>query len=487
MVTDDSGLFESVVSLYIDLGKQGTLSSSLRNFVVQDMIRQLRKDHAVDVNQRNFVRGVYYAQLKRFKKGIYADLLEHDPKSYRLKEIDYLNELISVKEDHLKSSLDHLLRARKKQIVVFLDNADQRNEETQEAVFLIAQELAAKWPVTVFMTLRPETFHQSQRTGVLSGYHPRAFSIEPPRIDLVVRRRLEFARQITSGNLSLVTLPDLIVETVSLDSMIAAFLHSIDDNEDLIKAIDNMSAGNIRTGLDWIRQFFGSGHINTDKILNILKVQGSYIVPLHEFLRTVIYGDNRHYDPNSSPVTNLFSVPSIDRREHFLVPICLTVIRRTTDNDGWLDTGTLIDRVQSFGFQLKQINTALQKSTERGLIETSGRRLFIRRLNPPKAVRIRTPGVYHLDYLPPLFVYVDAVVVDTPILETGWRSQITHTESIEPRLDRAELFLEYLDESWQKFTANDTGFDWLTVSSQCRTGIHKIRKRLQRRTHRSVS
>ena len=328
---------------------------------MQDIIRQLREDHGVDINERNFVRGTYHSALQRFKKGIYADLLEHAPDSYRSQEINHLNKLILVREDHLKHSLEHLCGARKKQIVIFLDNADQRTEETQEAAFLIAQELAANWPVMVFVALRSETFHQSQRMGVLSGYHLRAFSIEPPRVDLVVRRRLNFARQITTGHLTLTTCPGLTIQADSLDMLIAAFIRSMDDNEDLITAIDNMSAGNIRMGLDWVRQFFGSGHIHTNKIMDILKDTGRYTVPLHEFLRAVIYGDNRHYDPNSSPVTNLFSVSRIDQREHFLVPVCLTVIRRTNGNDGWLDTNTLFDRVQSFGFHPEQIDAALQK------------------------------------------------------------------------------------------------------------------------------
>ena len=52
-----------------------------------------------------------------------------------------------------------------------------------------------------------------------------------------------------------------------------------------------MSAGNVRLALDLVRQFFGSGHINTQKILDIYHRSGGYRIPLHEFLRAIIYDD----------------------------------------------------------------------------------------------------------------------------------------------------------------------------------------------------
>ena len=482
VATDESGLFQHALSLYLDLGSQGNLSPDLRDFVVRDIIRQLRADHGIDINADKFVRGVYHGELQRFRAGIYGALQEQHPEKYKFREIEYLETLISERDDHLKHSLVHLCKARKEQVVIFLDNADQRTEKTQEAAFLIAQELAAHWPVTVFVALRPETFHRSQRMGALSGYHSRAFTIEPPRVDLVVRRRLVFARRFTTGKYSLEGYPNVSIQAKSLDMLIAAFIRSMDENDDLIKAIDNMSAGNVRIGLDWVRQFFGSGHIDTEKIIGILKDSGRYRVPLHEFLRAVIYGDNRYYDASRSPVTNLFSVSRIDQREHFLVPVCLTVIRRTSGNDGWLDTTLLFDHVQSFGFVPEQINTALQNCTERGLIETSGRQPFVRGLNHPKALRIRTSGVYHLEYLLVLFVYMDAVVVDTPILDKTWRLQLQTADTIKSRLDRAELFLTYLDASWSQCTADNTGFDWAAKSGKCRSDIQRIRRRMDRRS-----
>ncbi len=159
----------------------------------EEIVRQLREDYDVDVNDRNFVRGVYDLDLDRFGKSIYADLRDIDPAAFKMQEINFLLQKVSSKEEHLKNALHHISKGRRKQIVIFIDNADQRDDETQQQAFLASQEMAQRWPATVFVALRPETFHRSMRSGALSGYHPKAFTIAPPRIDEAIEKRLLFA------------------------------------------------------------------------------------------------------------------------------------------------------------------------------------------------------------------------------------------------------------------------------------------------------
>ncbi|HEY7419111.1 MAG TPA: AAA family ATPase, partial [Ktedonobacteraceae bacterium] len=193
---DAAPLFENSLTLNLDLGTQATLTADLRSFVPQEIARQLLDKYGVDIEERNFVRGVYHAELERFGKGIYTDLRETNPGLYLEREIAFLAEKLNNREEHVKSALEHLAKGWKKQIVIFLDNADQRDDNTQQTTFLIAQEMADRWPATVFVALRPETFHRSMRLGALSGYHPKAFTISPPRIDRVIEKRLQFGLKI---------------------------------------------------------------------------------------------------------------------------------------------------------------------------------------------------------------------------------------------------------------------------------------------------
>ena len=113
--------------------------------------------------------------------------------------------------------------------------------------------------------------------------------------------------------------------SVNLDDL-ADFLNatkiSFEKNTELIEFVDNVCGGNIRLALDFIRVFVGSGNVDTGKILEIYRKSGSYTVPLHEFLRAVIYGDQRDYDPRASEITNLFDIRSTDGKETFLGTDC---------------------------------------------------------------------------------------------------------------------------------------------------------------------
>ena len=210
-----------------------------------------------------------------------------------------------------------------------------------------------------------------------------------------------------------------------------------------VTCIDNMSAGNVRLALDLVRQFFGSGHINTQKILDIYHRSSGYRIPLHEFLRAIIYGDTYHWDPNRSSIANMFALRHSDPKEHFAIPICVTAVTNLVTKDGWAETANIYSAVQSLGFIPEQVDAALFRCVEKQLVETSGRRLFQRGTDAPLALRSTTRGAYHLQYLLPMFVYLDAVVIDTPILDASIGNAIRDVTVISERVDRAVLFLDY--------------------------------------------
>src|SRR3546814_3088965 len=89
-------------------------------------------------------------------------------------------------------SSDLLAHGRKKQIILVLDNADQRDFEVQQQTFLIAQEFAATRNMLVFVSLRPSTFYLSKTTGSLAAYQNKILTISPPPADEVVQRRILF-------------------------------------------------------------------------------------------------------------------------------------------------------------------------------------------------------------------------------------------------------------------------------------------------------
>lgn len=478
---DAKSLFEDAITLYLDFGSQATLQMDIRAFVIDEITKQLREKYDVDIEERNFIKGIYHSDLKRFSNGIYKDLIEINPTLFREKQLNFLEEKLNNKEQHLKKSLEHILNARKKQIVLFIDNADQRNDETQQAAFLISQEISEHWSVTVFVALRPETFHRSMQSGALSGYHPKAFTISPPRIDRVIKKRLEFGLKITSGEISLQSLPKEIgIRLSQLEILIKVFLDSLSFNKDLMEFIDNITSGNVRLGLDLVKNFFGSGHVDTEKCINIYKDTGSYYIPLHEFIRAIIYGDSIYYNSEVSLITNIFDVANNDPKEHFLLSLIIGYLSSLSSyqESGFVDTLKVYERLQNFGYTPEQIDYAIIKGIRNKLLETSAHIIPDLRLGFPELIRATTIGLYYIKRFCSLFSYIDAIIVDTPILCDSFREKILNVSTIQERLERAEIFRNYLNSKWVLLKDKSTFFDWFIVSEKLKSEIEKIKGKL---------
>jgi hypothetical protein len=481
-------IIDNAIILYIDLGSKATLTTKLSEFIPSEIQRQLSDDYKIDIEEAKFVRGVYNLELKRFAKSLYGEMQGNDPESYKKSELSFLLAKVQDKNEHLRQSLNHIAKARKKQIIVFLDNADQRDETIQQQAFLIAEELAKHWNATVFVSLRPETFHRSLSLGALSGYHPKAFSISPPRVDKVIEKRLKFALKLTSGEISLQTYGSHVrLNLASLDHIIRHFLLSLENKPELQEFIENISAGNVRVALGLIEQFFGSGHVDANKILKKITTTGGYSFPLHELLRAIIYGDAQHYDPTTSPIANLFDISHPDPKEHFILPLMLSTlsaIGTAHATDGFVEIEELYEPLQFEGFTPEQIDLVIIRAQRKRLIETSTRLMPSPPERMPKAMRTTSVGLYHVSRLCRFFAYIDAIIVDTPIFPSKAGFNPHDEIDISQRTNRAEAFRQYLDEQWQSLAGPKRFFDWTKISSELMTDINLARyKAGQRRNY----
>jgi hypothetical protein len=483
-------VFDKSYTIYIDLGSKAAFEVDLKKFVQVEIENIFREKYNIDFEERNFVRGVYHGELIRFSKGIHGDLKETDPQEYKKQEIKFLEEKLLVKYNHIKACLENITKSWKKQVVIFIDNVDQRNNEIQEEAFLAANEIAQNWPATIFLTIRPSTFYLSKKLGALTGYHPKAFTIAPPRVDDVIVKRLRFARKISSGEIQSEKLGrDLTIKLNTLTQFIEILEHSFLSNNELKECIDNLCYGNIRLAIEFLTTFIGSGHIDTQKILDLDNQHihdghgKRYIVSLHEFLRALTFKDNNYYNPLSSPILNLFDISQSDGREHFIIPIFLDYFDRNVSHanaEGFLETTHIIEFLQNFGFNYLQIEFCLSSCFDKGLIETEGRAPIGIDKPLPLAIRITGKGAYHVKRLIKYFTYVDAMIVDTPILNDTIKELIVNSNEIERRISRCILFCNYLDKEWEKIHVSVKGFNWLDISKAIRADILIVEQRLYR-------
>lgn len=483
LVVEAAAVFEKAITFKIDLGSKAIIALDVKRAIIKLIRQQLKDLYAIDIMDDDFVRNAYYINLEEFKKSVHVKrLYDIDPLKAIEKEIDFLSELVSDEAAHIKQSLEYLSKNQQKQVVVFIDNCDQRNDQDQETAFLVAQEFATDWPVIVFVCLRPETFHRTKKIkGALSGYHTKAFTIPPPRIDDVIQKRLSFAQKITSGEIVLSRLSGQTTFS-KLHILIQVFKDSLANNKDLYIFLENLSNGNIRKAVELIKKYFGSGHVDTEKILRIQSEQGHYTIPVHELLRSVIFGDNVHYNPNSSEIVNLFEVRSYDSKEHFIVPLILGLLNdysANNRNQGFILVEEMYAHIQRFGFIPSQIDGALNFMYSKGLFETSQKGNALNSNAEGLLMRATGCGVYHLDFLINSFTYIDAIIVDVPIFDDNTRENIINTLDIIQRLDRATIFASYLDSVWESAKIKDSHFIWPQRSKQIVSEIQSIRNKIE--------
>ena len=245
--------------------------------------------------------------------------------------------------------------------------------------------------------------------------------------------------------------------------------------------IDNLSGGNTRRVLDFVTAFIGSAHVNAEKILNIAEESGRYTIPVHEFMRAVVFGDFEHYEPGASPIANLFDISTPDGREHFLLGNALAFIERSGDatgNEGFVEAGRIHEFCQSLGFTPMQIEFGLRRAAMKKLIDSSP--MFTE--GQPSMYRITSAGAYTYKELPKYFAYVDAIIVDTPIVDPKARATIGNSQTIGERLDRMEVFRDYLHSQYMPLASKAVAFDWATLNQMLGLQVERVRKAQKRPT-----
>jgi len=497
MYTTARAQFSESIYIYIDLGSQATLDDNLSNFVLQEFEQQLYERYEIDIKSSNFIKGVYNRDIERFRSGIYSDLYKNNRSQYDEKLLGYLEQKVSDQERHLTDCLHHIVKGRRKQVILVLDNADQRDLDTQQNAFIISQHFAKQTDAVVFLAVRPQTFHQSKRSGAMSAYPQKVFSISPPRADRVLDKRLTFALGMAEGKIPIEGLSALDIHVPSLSTFIKVLLFSLRNNMDLVELLTNITGGNIRAVIDLVKNFIGSPNVNSDKIIDIMEKTGKYIIPVHEFSKSALLGDYSHFDEESSLALNLFDTSFADRKEHFLSALVISFLKHEgahKNQEGFVKSHSILEEMQPQGFTRDQVEASIRRLVNKKLVETTSRITFDEDKTGlfgdlPDAFRVTTVGVYHVERWAGTLGYLDAMVFDTPIFDPIAMEKISsNPESfdIEQRFNRTVEFKSYLSASWYDSNIDVPYFEWTQVLNAGSDSFISVERFIERKSRYST-
>lgn len=364
---------------------------------------------------------------------------------------------IGKRREYFYSRLfDYLRKKRGICTILVFDNIDQLQPEMQEDIIKLAYSLYQEWGSFTLISMREENFVKSKMEGSLSTIQCQRFVLPRPSIVPIIERRLACFSNDVAGGMSDLSLMLQSVSLTSLDlkSYIDLISKSLVSQRDKVKNfLEAIALGNIRESLEFFRTFLAAGNTDSGKIITIMKQHGEYLVPDHEFIKSISLGSRRYFSENESPILNLFSISDMEHPSHFTrlrILYCLSMFKFQSKayGMGYESIDRLKDTLGSIGVSEPDVRSSVNALTRKRLIENDLHSL--KYMDKANAVRITPTGDYYLDYLANQFAFLDLMQQDTPILdEEVYRKLDSLAEStkIAPdRFERVRAFAKYLSE-----------------------------------------
>lgn len=424
-------------------------AAEVGEYVYDQIFDQLRDTHNIDVSENNMVRTILDYDIKQFRKTPEGSFYEYNTQEYRREELELIKSITRNKYEYLKRVFRFLKTGSKFSLAVFFDNLDKRPIEVQEEAFLKASAIARDCASLTFVCLRPESYYKSKHFGVLDSVSPKVFTISSPNPKLLITKRLRYAKKFATGD----TLPmgagysqNITYNLKDVADLLECCVASFQFNKNLPRLFNAVSNGNARKMLDTLYQLLVSNHLNTDKILKNYR-NGKYIIPIHEVLRAVLYSDYLHYDSRKSVFINFYDIERSDKMEHFTRYIVVSYLYRTAPSysrQGYCSHSETKKYLYQLGYTDRHVYDTLSYLYQKKYIESNMPTETL--TEQCDQLRITPLGRYHVQWLLPTFVYFDAIVIDTPIIDDAMRNMVSDTTDIFQRLERTEVFLEYLDQ-----------------------------------------
>jgi len=477
-------LLKGFIQLDINFLDRPDKSSQIPEYVYDEIERQLLEFNKIDIKEDRFVRAVLHGELLRLKDMPRGKFVSEDPKRYKEYELTEIERILGDRHAYFTKVFQHLKRSHNRSVAIFMDNLDRRDSEIQEQAFLRASAMARDWASMTFVCLRPDTFYRSKKDGVLDAIAPTAFTVAHPDLALVLKRRFAYAKTIADGTRQTSAKvegysPNISTNLPSVSELLGSCEFAARKRHGIIPMLEAISNGDIRLLLEFSRKVLCSGHLDTKKILDHIHEDGSYMIPDFEGIKALLYGEYKHFNSQESPFINLFDIMYSQRMDHFVSLSALHFFDRTPE-DGPSRGFTVRNDVKAYlsgvGFSLQMCDEALRRLEAKKLIIPDI--LSKDSKGDYSRLGLTSLGKFHLHYLCRVFQYLDAMTLDTPILDTDVRKCIGDTFSIQERIARTKAFLSYLDQSISDIRDEAIVKFWQSKSDEAHREIAEIESKI---------
>jgi hypothetical protein len=423
---------------------------SVYNFFYQQLRAALSKNERFSELSEKQLRRVYSAEIRDLSKGPLAVVEKQNKKFYEQKIAEFLIQKYHDADSHYPRVLRFLADKENTRCFIVFDNVDQHDFELQQEIFRFAHSFSGKCHAFSIVTMWEETYLRSKQTGAaLAAYQPVAYTLPATSVVDIISRRLEYlVDDLRKGGVAAQLLPNGQHLNDVWDFLGLVRQSVLNERKRARLFLESISMGNLRRAMELFSLFLVSGHTDTGKILQTYRKQHGYLVPLHEFIKSIGLGDYRYYNSELSQVVNLFSISDESRPSHFTKMRLLEYLyyhrnHSTSYGIGFFNTQVIKSEFGKIGTSEADLEESLRILAAYLLVENDR----YDRSMVGNAYRITWAGRYYLRYLSDKFTYLDLVCQDTPISDPkvfDTIKELVGSGDLEIRFKRVAAFVNYL-------------------------------------------
>jgi hypothetical protein len=415
--------------IYVDF-RDFPASSSVPQFLYDAMKSYASNDWFLS-NYEQCIRPAYRDQIRALREGPLKPISGNEERINE-KIADYLLAQFE-RPEHIDRVLSYA--ASKAPIFLVIDNVDQfEGTDNQSAIFSECMAVAHKNRLNMVLALREVTFVKHRSSPIFDAFDFAPIAIDPPAIPAVLSKRFFLAKQILTGRSGEFIAENGANVVVSDLSIVADLIQSSVLGTKVGEVIDVLSTSDVRLALRMTREFLESGYTNPGRAINIYRSTGSYILPRHEALRSVLLGSHPVYSEEYSIIANPFDAHFARTNQQLLRLFLLSaLVSMSSEPDFRYAEGIEIrDAMRKLGFGdaitqklLEDLCGARFAFTSSHTKPTLGSSFYPSRL-----------GGYVVRFLMADSTFLEAVLMDTFIADkTTWDYLKSLSEQIESERD----------------------------------------------------
>ncbi|WP_411279781.1 hypothetical protein [Gemmatimonas sp.] len=435
----------------------GTLTGEddIESFIFRAVRKQIGEGYANEIKtDGESLRVLFADELAPLKDTLLYGMAQ-DSDHARAIVNSQVHDLFHRDKAFAKAAIRRLVYLGRRPVFV-LDNSDQLGEDFQERVFLLAKSMQDEFKAICIVSLRDEKFYAAYYRGVFNAFPTSKFHIGSPDLQDVLRRRLEYGLALIDKNPEeFFPAAQEAEASLKLDDckrLLEIFIRSVTyRNRNIVRMVESVAGGNIRFGLEIFRDFVGSGNTDVTAILQTDRGRGGYVVPFHQFAKSVTLNNSEFYHAGKSSIVNVYARSAGVRSSHFTRLRLLSYMHdnqksASAHGEGYVDIDTLREDFLGAFDNPEDLSQSLAHLVRSFLLDSEPPRVFDA---DAQAYKIAASGAYYLKYLAQSLAYVDLMLYDTAIADTTLArnlAAIARARDLNVRSERVQTWLHYLAE-----------------------------------------